>query len=51
MATAATKTTAKKTAAKKTTRKTTKKKAPDKTLLVVESPSKAKIISKYLSDM
>ncbi len=48
MATAATKTTAKKTAAKKTTRKTTKKKAPDKTLLVVESPSKAKIISKYL---
>ena len=48
MATAATKTTAKKTAAKKTTRKTAKKKAPDKTLLVVESPSKAKIISKYL---
>ena len=48
MATAATKTTAKKTAAKKTTKKTTKKKAPDKTLLVVESPSKAKIISKYL---
>ncbi len=48
MATAATKTTAKKTAAKKTTRKTAKKKASDKTLLVVESPSKAKIISKYL---
>jgi DNA topoisomerase-1 len=48
MATAATKTTAKKTAAKKTAKKTTKKKAPDKTLLVVESPSKAKIISKYL---
>ena len=48
MATAATKTTAKKPAAKKTTRKTAKKKAPDKTLLVVESPSKAKIISKYL---
>ena len=48
MATAATKTTAKKTTAKKTAKKTTKKKAPDKTLLVVESPSKAKIISKYL---
>ncbi len=38
------------TAVKKTTSKskTAKKKAPDKTLLVVESPSKAKIISKYL---
>lgn len=48
MATAATKTTAKKTTAKKTAKKTTKKKTPDKTLLVVESPSKAKIISKYL---
>ena len=64
MATAAAETTAKKTTAKKTTAKkstakttakkssakksTAKKKAPDKTLLVVESPSKAKIISKYL---
>ena len=42
--------TAKKTgnAAKKTTRKTAKKPAAGKTLLVVESPSKAKIIGKYL---
>ena len=43
-----TKAAAKKTTAKKTARKTAAKKAPDKTLLVVESPSKAKIISKYL---
>ena len=48
MATAASKTTAKKTTAKKTAKKPVKKKTPDKTLLVVESPSKAKIISKYL---
>lgn len=38
------------TAARKTTTKskTSARKAPEKTLLVVESPSKAKIISKYL---
>ncbi len=55
MATAARATTAKKETAKKSTsakktaaKKTAKKKAPDKTLLIVESPSKAKIISKYL---
>ena len=40
----ATKTTAKKSAA----RKSAAKKTPARTLLVVESPSKAKIISKYL---
>ena len=40
---------AKKTTAKKSTAKrTAAKKKPQKTLLVVESPSKAKIISKYL---
>ena len=39
-----TKTTAKKSAA----RKSAAKKTPARTLLVVESPSKAKIISKYL---
>lgn len=39
------KTTTKKTTAKKTG---SKKKAPARTLLVVESPSKAKVISKYL---
>ena len=41
----AVKTTTKKTTAKKTG---SKKKAPARTLLVVESPSKAKVISKYL---
>ena len=38
----------KKTAKKSTARKAASKKKPEKTLLVVESPSKAKIISKYL---
>ncbi len=40
--------TAKKAAKKSTSGKAASKKAPDKTLLVVESPSKAKIIGKYL---
>ena len=46
---AAKKSAAKKTTAKKSTaKKSAAKKKPNKTLLVVESPSKAKIISKYL---
>ncbi len=48
MATATTTTEKKSAAKKKTAKKSTAKKTPARTLLVVESPSKAKIISKYL---